>query len=60
MPLSLSIILGSLLLVGIPNRAVAIAATIALIVVAVMNLTDETILDTKHAIVLIGASTAHL
>ncbi len=57
-PLSLSIILGSLLLVGLPNRTGSIAATIVLIFVAFMNLTDETILDTKHAIGLIGGSTA--
>lgn len=58
MPMTLSAVLGSLLIIGLPNRGVAIAATIVLIAVAVMNVPEHTILNTKRAIGLLAGTFA--
>jgi uncharacterized membrane protein YphA (DoxX/SURF4 family) len=56
--MTLSAVLGSLLIIGLPNRGVAIAATIVLIAVAVMNVPEHTILNTKRVIGLLGGTMA--
>lgn len=56
MPDSLNLVLGSLIIIGFANRVVAITATVLLLIVAIMNVPEKTILNTKRAIGMIGGT----
>jgi len=56
MPDGLNLALGTLFIIGFANRVVAITATILLLIVAIMNVPEKTILNTKRAIGMIGGT----
>jgi len=56
MPDGLNLVLGSLIIIGFANRIVAITATVLLLIVAIMNVPEKTILNTKRAIGMIGGT----
>jgi len=56
MPDGLSLALGTLFIIGFANRVVAITATVLLLIVAIMNVPEKTILNTKRAIGMIGGT----
>lgn len=56
MPDGLNLVLGTLFIVGFTNRVVAITATVLLLIVAIMNVPEKTILNTKRAIGMIGGT----
>jgi len=56
MPDGLNLVLGTLFIIGFANRVVAITATILLLIVAIMNVPEKTILNTKRAIGMIGGT----
>jgi len=56
MPDGLNLALGTLFIIGFANRVVAITATVLLLIVAIMNVPEKTILNTKRAIGMIGGT----
>jgi len=56
MPNGLNLVLGSLIIIGFANRVVAITATVLLLIVAIMNVPEKTILNTKRAIGMMGGT----
>lgn len=56
MPDGLNLALGSLFIIGFANRSVAIIATVLLLTVAIMNVPEKTILNTKRAIGMMGGT----
>jgi uncharacterized membrane protein YphA (DoxX/SURF4 family) len=56
MPDGLNLALGSLIIIGFANRVVAITATVLLLIVAIMNDPEKTILNTKRAIGIMGGT----
>jgi len=56
MPDGLTFALGTLIIIGFANRVVAITATVLLLIVAIMNVPEKTILNTKRVIGMMGGT----